>query len=87
MICKQTITGCMQHKMKTNNYWTYVASYVNKQLLGVCSMICKNNYWTCVAYINKQLLDVCSVICKQTILGVCSMIRKETITGCMQHDM
>ena len=75
----------------------YVAWYVNKQLLGVCSMICKqtitgcmehdikaNNYWMYVAYVNKQLLGVCSMICKQTITGyVCSMICKQTITGCM----
>ena len=61
----------------------YVAWYVNKQLLDVCSMICKqtitgyvckhmyvNNYWMYVAwYVNKQLLDVCSMICKQTITG------------------
>ena len=40
----------------------YVAWYVNKQLLDVCSMICK---W----YVNKQLLDVCSMICKQTVIG------------------
>ena len=55
--------------MSTNNYWMYVA-YINKQLLDVCSMICKqtiawrmqhdmqtNNYW---AY----------VTCKQTIIGL-----------------
>ena len=36
----------------------YVAWYVNKQLLDVCSMICK-----------QTLLDVCSMICKQTITG------------------
>ena len=41
MICKQTITGRMHHDMQTNNYWTYVARYVNKQLLDVCRMICK----------------------------------------------
>ena len=45
----------------------YVAWYVNKQLLDVCSMICKQTItgW----YVNKQLLDVCSMICKQTITG------------------
>ena len=30
----------MEHDIKANNYWIYVA-YVNKQLLGVCCMICK----------------------------------------------
>ena len=67
----------------------YVAWCVNKQLLGVCNMICKqtiagcmyhdmetNNYWMYVLwYVNKQLLGVCCIICKQTI------------TGCMLHDM
>ena len=43
----------------------YVAWYVNKQLLDVCSMISK----TITGYVNKQLLDVCSMICKQTITG------------------
>ena len=53
----------------------YVAWYVNKQLLDVCSMICKQTItWMYVAwyvtwYVNKQLLDVCSMICKQTITG------------------
>ena len=42
----------------------YVAWYVNKQLLDVCSMICKQTIT-----VNKQLLDVCSMICKQTITG------------------
>ena len=37
----------------------YVAWYVNKQLVDVCSMM----------YVNKQLVDVCSMICKQTISG------------------
>ena len=41
MICKQTITGGMQHATSTNIYWGYVACYINKHLLGVCSMICK----------------------------------------------
>ena len=36
----------------------YVAWYVNKQLLDVCSMICK-----------QTIIDVCSMICKQTITG------------------
>ena len=36
----------------------YVAWYVNKQLLDVCSMICK-----------QAITDVCSMICKQTITG------------------
>ena len=36
----------------------YVAWYVNKQLVDVCSM-----------YVNKQLVDVCSMICKLTISG------------------
>ena len=36
----------------------YVAWYVNKQLLDVCSMICK-----------QTIMDVCSMICKQTITG------------------
>ena len=48
----------------------YVAWYVNKQLLDVCSMICKQTimYWMYAAwYVNKQLLD--SMICKQTITG------------------
>ena len=40
MICKETINGLMSHDMQTNNYWTYVA-YINRQLLDVCSMICK----------------------------------------------
>ena len=48
----------MEHDMETNNYWVYVPLYVNKQLLGVCNMRCKqtiigcmehdmktNNYW------------------------------------------
>ena len=39
----------------------YVAWYVNKQLLDVCSMICKQTI--------TGLLDVCSMICKQTITG------------------
>ena len=48
----------------------YVAWYVNKQLLDVCSMICKQTITGYVAwYVNKQLLDVCSMICKQTITG------------------
>ena len=51
----------------------YVAWYVNKQLLDVCSMICKQTITGVYVawYVNKQLLDVCS------------MIRKQTITGCM----
>ena len=71
----------MQHDMQTNNYWMYVAKYINKQLLGVCSMICKqtiarcmehdmetNNYWVYVPlYVNKQLLGVCNMRCKQAI--------------------
>ena len=74
MICKQTIAGCMQHDMLTNNYWVYGAWYVNKQLLDVCCIICKQ---TITGY-------VCSMICKQTITGgVWSMICKQTITGCM----
>ena len=36
----------------------YVAWYVNKQLLDVCSMICK-----------QTITGVCSMICKQTITG------------------
>ena len=36
----------------------YVAWYVNKQLVDVCSMICK-----------QTTVDVCSMICKQTISG------------------
>ena len=36
----------------------YVAKYVNKQLLGVCSMICK-----------QTITGVWSIICKQTITG------------------
>ena len=48
----------------------YVAWYVNKQLLDVCSMICKQTITGYVAwYVNKQLLSVCSMICKQTITG------------------
>ena len=48
----------------------YVAWYVNKQLLDVCSMICKQTITGCKAwYVNKQLQDVCSMICKQTITG------------------
>ena len=51
----------------------YVAWYVNKQLVDVCSMICKQTItimWMYVAwYVNKQLVDVCSMICKQTISG------------------
>ena len=50
----------------------YVAWYVNKQLLGVCSMICKQTitgYVYVAWYVNKQLLGVCSMICKQTITG------------------
>ena len=31
----------MQHARYTNNYWGYVAWYVNKQLLEECSLICK----------------------------------------------
>ena len=38
----------------------YVAWYVNKQLVDVCSMV-----W----YVSKQLVDVCSMIFKQTISG------------------
>ena len=67
----------------------YVAWYVNKQLLGICTIIRKqtitgcmsydmltNNYWVYGAwYVNKQLLGVWSMICKQTI------------TGCMYHNM
>ena len=63
----------------------YGAWYVYKQLMGVCSIICKqtitydmltNNYWVYGAwYVNKQLLGVWSMICKQTI------------TGCMYHNM
>ena len=41
MICKQTITERIQDDMQTNNCWAYAAWYVNKLLLGVCSMICK----------------------------------------------
>ena len=37
----------------------YVAWYVNKQLVDVCSMICKQTIY----------VDVCGVICKQTISG------------------
>ena len=48
MICKQTITGCMQHDMETNNYGMYVAKYVSKQLLGVCSMLCKQTIIGCM---------------------------------------
>ena len=49
----------------------YVAWYVNKQLLDVCSMICKQTITGMYVawYVNKQLLDVCSMICKQTITG------------------
>ena len=49
----------------------YVEWYVNKQLVDVCSMICKQyNKWMYVAwYVNKLLVDVCSMICKQTISG------------------
>ena len=49
----------------------YVAWYVNKQLLDVCSMICKQTItWMYVAwYVNKQLQSVCSMICKQAITG------------------
>ena len=48
----------------------YGAWYVNKQLLGVCSLICKQTISVYVTwYLNKQLLDVCSLICKQTITG------------------
>ena len=47
----------------------YVAWYVNKQLLDVCSMICKQTIMYVAWYVNKQLLDVCSMICKQTITG------------------
>ena len=49
----------------------YVAWYVNKQLLGVCSMICKQTITGMYVawYVNKQLLGVCSMICKQTITG------------------
>ena len=59
----------------------YVAWYINKQLLDVCSMICKQkNYWMYVAwYVNKKLVQTC----KQQLLDVCSMIYKQTITGCM----
>ena len=39
----------------------YVAWYVNKQLLDVCSMICKQTI--------TISMDVCSMICKQTITG------------------
>ena len=52
----------------------YVAWYVNKQLLDVCSMICKQTITGCI---NNYM------ICKQTITDVCSMICKQTITGCM----
>ena len=44
----------------------YVAKYVSKQLLGVCSMICKQ---TISKKCKKQLPEVCSMICKQTITG------------------
>ena len=68
----------------------YVAWYVNKQLLDVCSIICKqtmdvyvNNYWMYVAwYVNKQWMYVAWYVNKQ-LLDVCSMICKQTITGCM----
>ena len=40
----------------TNNYWVYgIAWYVNKQLLGVCSMVCKQTITGCIWYVNKQL--------------------------------
>ena len=45
-----------------------VAWYVNKQLLHVCSMICKQTITGCMC-VNKKLLDVCSMRCKQTITG------------------
>ena len=49
----------------------YVAWYVSKQLLGVCSMICKQTITRGLyhditgAYVNKQL----DMIYKQTITG------------------
>ena len=42
----------------------YVAWYVNKQLLDVCSMICKQTITGCITD-----MYVCSMICKQTITG------------------
>ena len=44
----------------------YVAWYVNKQLLDVCSMIGKHTIFGCS--ICKQILDVYSM-CKQTNTG------------------
>ena len=68
----------------------YVALYVNKQLLGVCSMICKQTITACVNkqlcvawYVNKQLLVYGAWYVNKQLLGVCSMICKQTITGCM----
>ena len=47
----------------------------NKQLMGVCSIICKQTITVIyvVWYVNKQLLGV----------NYWSMICKQTITGCM----
>ena len=41
MICKQTINGRIPDDMQTNNCWAHAAWHVNKHLLGVCSMLCK----------------------------------------------
>ena len=50
MVCKQTITGCMKDVMLANYYWVYVAWYVNKQFLNVCSMICKQTITGCMQH-------------------------------------
>ena len=34
MVHKETITGRMEHDMKTNYYWAYVARNVNKLITG-----------------------------------------------------
>ena len=50
-----------------------VAWYVNKQLLGVCSMICKQTITGCVAYVKKTITG-CVMICKQTITHLLHII-------------
>ena len=40
----------MQHEMYTKNYWTNVTRYVYKQLVDVCSMICKQTITGCMQH-------------------------------------
>ena len=50
----------------------YVAWYINKQLLDVCSMICKQTITG-------------SMICKHVCRMYVAYVNKQTITGC--NDM